>query len=72
MLRELFPEVSIGFRDFAGRVALIMQEGGLELPPPNMPDGLIKVLAIATAVELKPPFYLLMKLRIVCTPGPWR
>ncbi|GAB6947148.1 ATP-binding protein [Vulcanisaeta sp. JCM 16161] len=59
VLRELFPEVSIGFRDFAGRVALIMQEGGLELPPPNMPDGLIKVLAIATAVELKPSILLI-------------
>ncbi|WP_054853845.1 AAA family ATPase [Vulcanisaeta distributa] len=60
VLRELFPpEVSIGFRDFAGRVALTMQERGLELPPPNMPDGLIKVLAIATAVELEPSLLLI-------------
>ncbi len=36
-----------------------MQERGLELPPPNMPDGLIKVLAIATAVELEPSLLLI-------------
>ncbi|MGC8544001.1 MAG: AAA family ATPase [Vulcanisaeta sp.] len=59
VLRELFPEVSISFKDVAGRVALTMQERGLELPPPNMPDGLIKVLAITTATELEPSILLI-------------
>ena len=54
LMRELFPGVSITFEEVAGRVALMVEENGLRLPPPNMADGLIKTLAIATAVELEP------------------
>jgi energy-coupling factor transporter ATP-binding protein EcfA2 len=58
-LRRLFGEVSVEPRSSAGRVFLVINERGLELPPPNVADGIIKVLAIAAAVALG-PFILLI------------
>jgi len=58
-LKEVFSDVSLGFRSVANRVFFIVREGSVELPPPNVADGIIKVLAIATAVELKPSILLI-------------
>ncbi|ADM27620.1 SMC domain protein [Ignisphaera aggregans DSM 17230] len=58
-LAKLFPGLSIRIRSHMGRVALMAEENGLELPPPNIPDGAIKLLAIMTAVELKPSILLI-------------
>ncbi len=56
---ELFPGMSLRLELKYGRVALIAEEDGLELPPPNLPDGLFKLLAILTAVELRPSLLLI-------------
>jgi hypothetical protein len=58
-LREVFGDVSLGFKSVANRVFFVVREGSVELPPPNVADGIIKVLAIATAVELKPSILLI-------------
>jgi len=58
-LAKLFPGLSIRIHSHMGRVALMAEENGLELPPPNIPDGAIKLLAIMTAVELKPSILLI-------------
>ncbi len=58
-LLKLFPGTRIKFLPQYGRVALMVEEDGLELPPPNIPDGLFKLLAILTAVELKPSLLLI-------------
>lgn len=58
-LKEVFSDVSLGFKSVANRVFFVVREGSVELPPPNVADGIIKVLAIATAVELKPSILLI-------------
>lgn len=58
-LLELFPGFKVRIDSKFGRVAIVGEENGLELPPSNIPDGLIKLLAIMTAVELKPSILLI-------------
>ncbi|MFZ8782416.1 MAG: hypothetical protein ACO2OR_00285, partial [Desulfurococcaceae archaeon] len=53
-VRKVFGDLSIEPRSVANRVFLVVKEKGVELPPPNIADGVIKVLAISVAVELKP------------------
>ncbi|MDT7970596.1 MAG: AAA family ATPase [Vulcanisaeta sp.] len=59
VLREAFGGVSVEPRSSAGRVFLVIRERGIELPPPNIADGLIKALAIASAIELRPTMLLI-------------
>jgi energy-coupling factor transporter ATP-binding protein EcfA2 len=58
-VRKVFGELSIDLRSVANRVFFVARERGLELPPSNIADGVIKLLAIGVAVELK-PFILLV------------
>jgi len=58
-VRKVFGELSIDLRSIANRVFFVARERGLELPPSNIADGVIKLLAIGVAVELK-PFILLI------------
>ncbi|MEM0004623.1 MAG: AAA family ATPase [Desulfurococcaceae archaeon] len=58
-VRKVFGELSIGLRSVANRVFFVARERDLELPPSNIADGVIKVLAISVAVELE-PFILLI------------
>jgi hypothetical protein len=58
-VRKVFGELSIEPRSVANRVFFVVRERGLDLPPSNIADGVIKVLAISVAVELK-PFILLI------------
>jgi hypothetical protein len=59
VLREAFGGVTVEPRSSAGRVFLVIRERGIELPPPNIADGLIKALAIASAIELRPTMLLI-------------
>jgi hypothetical protein len=59
VLREAFGGVAVEPRSSAGRVFLVVRERGVELPPPNVADGLIKSLAIASAADLKPALLLI-------------
>ena len=61
-LDTLFPGVSVEVLPVHGRVALVAREGDLELPPPNVPDGLFKLLAILAGVSLKPSVLLIDEL----------
>jgi len=61
-LRELFPGFSVKLKSEFGRVAIVAEEGGLELPPPNMPDGALKLLALLVAVESNPSILLVDEL----------
>jgi len=61
-ITELFPGTRIRPQPQHGRVALLVEEGGVELPPPNVADGLLKVLAILAAVELGPSLLLIDEL----------
>jgi len=58
-LSKLFPDVKLKPESRFGRVFLIASERGLELPPPNIADGLLKLLAILAAIELKPSILLI-------------
>ncbi len=58
-LSRLFPGTRLRFETLYGRVALYVEEDGLELPPPNIPDGLFKLLSILAAVELGPSLLLI-------------
>jgi len=49
-----FPGFTLRVESSHGRVFLVAEERGLELPPPNMPDGLIKLAALAVALESGP------------------
>jgi AAA15 family ATPase/GTPase len=63
ILREALGNgVSVEPRSFAGRVFFVISERGVELPPPNVADGIIKLMAIATAVELQPSMLLIDEL----------
>ncbi|MDT7970231.1 MAG: AAA family ATPase [Vulcanisaeta sp.] len=59
VLREAFNGVAVEPRSSAGRVFLVIRERGIELPPPNIADGLIKALAVASAIELRPTMLLI-------------
>jgi len=59
VLREAFNGVAVVPRSSAGRVFLVIKEHGIELQPPNIADGLIKALAIASAIELRPTMLLI-------------
>ena len=58
-LSRLFPGTRIRLSPQFGRVAITVEENGLELPPPNIADGMLKLLAILTAVELGPSILLI-------------
>jgi len=58
-LEELFPGYRLGVESSFGRVALVGYEDGLRLPPPCLPDGLLKIVAIMTAAELNPVLLLI-------------
>lgn len=52
-ISELFPGTRIGFGFTSdGKVFLKINENGFEMNPPGIPDGLYKLLAILTAIEL--------------------
>lgn len=54
-LSQLFPNIQVKISlSPDGRVYLKIFEEGTELGPPSIPDGLYKILAILTAIELKP------------------
>ena len=54
-LSQLFPNIQIKIAlSSDGRAYLKIFEEGAELDPPSIPDGLYKILAILTAIELKP------------------
>jgi energy-coupling factor transporter ATP-binding protein EcfA2 len=63
LLNEVFSNVSIEVKSYANRVYFVIKEslggGLLELPPLNIADGVVKVLAIGVAVELKPSILLI-------------
>jgi len=55
LILYLFPNINLGFSVTEDqRVYLKVQEDSLELPPACIADGLYKLLAILTALELKP------------------
>jgi energy-coupling factor transporter ATP-binding protein EcfA2 len=63
ILREVLGNgVGVEPRSFAGRVFFVISERGVELPPPNIADGIIKLMAIAAAVELQPAILLIDEL----------
>ncbi len=59
IFKELFPSLGIRLHTKFGRVAILCEEDGLELPPSNIADGAIKLLSILTAIELKPSILLI-------------
>ncbi|MCE4610558.1 MAG: ATP-binding protein, partial [Desulfurococcales archaeon] len=61
-LKKGFPGLTVRLEIGLGRVALVAEEMGVRLNPPNMPDGLIKLLAIATAASLEPSVLLIDEL----------
>jgi predicted ATPase len=61
-MAELFPGTMVRLEPQYGRAALWVVEDGLELPPPNIADGLLKLLAIMAAVELEPSLLLIDEL----------
>ena len=59
----LFPNIEIKFSlTDDQRVYVRVFENGLELPPPCIADGLYKILAILTALELKPSILIIDEL----------
>ncbi len=58
-LSRLFPGTFIRIESKFGQVALMAEESGIVLPPPNLADGLFKILSILTAVELNPSILLI-------------
>jgi Predicted ATPase len=54
--------VSVEPRSFAGRVFFVISERGVELPPPNIADSIIKLMAIVATVELQPAILLIDEL----------
>jgi len=59
-LSRFFPNTQIDFDILPdGRLSLIMYEHGEAYPSPCIPDGLIKLLTILTALELKPSILLI-------------
>ena len=58
-VRSLFPNTQLKLEAQFGRVAVKVVEDGLELPPPNIADGLLKLVSIMAAVELMPSILLI-------------
>ena len=59
-LEELFPNWQITFKvTDDGRIMLNIVDGELALSPTSIPDGFYKLLAILTAIELKPSILLI-------------
>ncbi len=59
-LRIIFPNTRVFFQLMEdGRVTMKVFENGLELAPPSISDGFYKVLALLTAVYLKPPLLII-------------
>ncbi|WP_461865779.1 AAA family ATPase [Thermococcus sp.] len=55
-----FPNTRVFFQLMEdGRVTMKVFENGLELAPPSISDGFYKVLALLTAVYLKPPLLII-------------
>jgi ABC-type uncharacterized transport system ATPase subunit len=59
---DIIGDVALEPRSSVGRVFFVIKERGIELPPTNIADGLIKVLAIAAAVNLNPSILLIDEL----------
>jgi len=59
-LSMFFPNIQIDFDMLPdGRLSLVMYEHGEAYPSPCIPDGMIKLLTILTALELKPSLLLI-------------
>ncbi len=51
LIKRLFPNTFVSFKLLGdGRISLVLVENGLELDPPSISDGVLKVLGIATAL----------------------
>ncbi len=51
LMKRLFPNTYVSFKLLGdGRISLVLVENGLELDPPSISDGVLKVLGIATAL----------------------
>ena len=61
-LEELFPGSSISVETKYNHAFLIVRENDMILPPPNIPDGLIKLITLMTAIELNPTILLIDEL----------
>ena len=59
LLNEVFGNIAIEPRSTANMVFFTVMEGSIKLSPRNTANGIIKVLAIATAVELNPSILLI-------------
>ncbi|MCE4602490.1 MAG: AAA family ATPase [Desulfurococcales archaeon] len=59
LISKAFPEFRVWVDSKFGRVVLMSEWRGIEMPPPNLPDGLIKTLAIGAAIELGPSLLLI-------------
>ena len=59
LLNEVFRDIAIEPRSTAIMVFFTVREGSIELSPRNVADGILKVLAIATAIELNPSILLI-------------
>ncbi len=57
-LRRLFPAISLRVETRFGRVVVVGEENGVELPPPCLPDGLVKLVALMLAADLEPSILL--------------
>ena len=59
LVSKAFPDFRVWIDSRFGRVTLMSEWRGMKLPPPNLPDGLIKTLAIGAAAELDPSLLLI-------------
>ncbi len=60
IISEFFPYVQLSFDILPdGRISLLMYEDGVSYPSPCIPDGLIKLLTILVAMELRPSILLI-------------
>jgi len=58
LLEKLFPGVKLKVKTVYGNSILVFEERGVELGPHNLPDGLIKLIALTLAAESKPSILL--------------
>ncbi|WP_053240510.1 AAA family ATPase [Pyrobaculum islandicum] len=57
-LAALFPGVVLEVRQLYNSALLVAREGDVELPPSNIPDGLLKLVVLMLAVDLGPSLLL--------------
>ncbi|CCC81047.1 AAA family ATPase [Thermoproteus tenax] len=57
-LAALFPGVLLEVRQLYNSALLVAREGDVELPPSNIPDGLLKLVVLMLAVDLGPSLLL--------------